>query len=276
MRKILLFIGLLLASPSLTALPYAISVKKQGKEPIRKLVVLAERCSGSNYIESLILSNLELTSAPFCHKHFPPWYELPISQYRGDPQHYHFANTADHLFVVIFRNPYDWVRSLYQTPHHGLASLQRVDFNRFIRSIWIHNPIDPLMNSLRASHPLIDRDPIDGSLFKNVLKLRTAKIKNMLKIRQRAKNVYFINYEVARDYPQEVLEEIRETFRISPKPSYFTPVVYYKGKKNLGRFVKKEYTPITPQDLSYINSQLDDYWESIIGYPLIRDPKALN
>lgn len=243
--------------------------KHEGNTPIARLAIYSERCSGSNYIQSLILTNVAgIRLNESSHKHFPPWLELSPSHYYGPPAHYTFDGSDNMLVVVIFRNPYDWVRSLNLQPWHAAKNLQNLPFSQFIRTPWRLNLRQNLIARLRRQNPLLDLNPIDGTPFKNVLELRTAKIRNMLKIRERAKNVYCINYEIVRDHPQEVLNELKELFSLNLKPDY-QPVVLYKGLVRAGKYQETIYDPISMEDLIHINAHLDEQLENEIGYSLM-------
>lgn len=265
MLKIFFLLSLLF-SHALMSLEYGLCAKKVGTVPIDKVFVFSERCSGNHYIESLILSNFSISLSPFCHKHFPPWYELSPEHYRGDPRHYSFAGTEKILFIVIFRDPYDWVRSFHLDPWHAKERFPiNLSFAEFIRRPWILDEAEPENIQLRQLNPLMDCNPIDGKPFKNVFQLRTAKIRTMLKIKERAHNVYYINYETVRDHPKEVLSELEKFFKLSPTSSYH-PVVFYKADQRQGVYKQKKYQDISNNDLHYINSQLNEKLENKIGY----------
>lgn len=258
------------------ALEYGISAKHEGSIPIKKLFLFGERCSGTNYVVTLFSKNLQLGyDQKFARRHFPPWFELPIEYYTGKPQSYTFDNTDEYLFVIVFRNAYDWVRSLHDLPHFASGKFFNMPFSEFIRTPWELNPSNTLVKEVRSFHPLMDLSPIDGKPFENVLKLRTKKIENMLMVQNRAKNVYYIRYEIARDHPQEVIREIGECFGIRPNAK-FSPVSNYLGWKHKGKYDQVPYPPISLEDLDYINSQLSEEVENQIGYSLIYDPAEID
>lgn len=259
---------LLLVSSQLYSLEYGIIAKHEGTDPITKFSLYSERCSGSFYLSSLLFSNVEqLEPKHFCHKHFPPWFTLPRESYLGPKEHYTFEGTDDCLFVIIFREPYDWARSFNKDPWHGHPSMYKLPFSVFIRKPWELNPNDKHVLVFSKWNALLDKNPETQSSFNNIFELRTAKIRNMLMIKDRAKHVYYVNYEIVRDKPQEVLKEIANTFNLKLKPNY-EPVVYYKGWDKMGVYQPKEYQPISDEDLIYINSQLDESLENQIGYKL--------
>lgn len=252
---------------TLECLEYGLFSKKEGSKKITKLFVISERCSGSNYINSLILSNLQLTEEKIGQKHFPPWYDLPPIFYKGNSQYYTFEGTEEFLFVIIFRNAYDWVRSLCLQPFHADSSLVRIEFSEFIRKPWKLSQNDKTVIKQSLLNPLVDLNPENGLPFKNALELRNAKISNMLKIMNRAPNVYYLQYEMVRDYPKEVINEIKSLFDIDERPVFQT-VDTYKGKGQKS-YKPKKYAPISSKDLQWINSFLDPELEEQIGYQLI-------
>lgn len=266
MIKLFLAVSLMLLSQSLTSLEYGLFAKKEGSQPITKFSIHGERCSGTNYIQALITNNIDIKKEEFSHKHTGPWYDLPIEHWLGDPKHYTFEGTEDQLCIIIFRNPYDWARSFNKNPWMAAGKLFKLPFSKFIRSEWEVNLVDNKnVINLYALNHLVDRNPIDGSAFKNIFELRTDKIRNMLMIKDRAKNAYYINYEIARDYPQKVIEEIGAIFSLNIQP-LFRPVNNYKGGNT--PYQEKIYEPISNEDLLYINSQLDGELENQIGYQL--------
>ena len=113
----------------------------------------------------------------------------------------------------------------------------------------------------------LDINPENKLPFINVLELRTAKIKNMLLIKDRAPNVYYLNYEVLRDHPEEILNEIAIFFGLE-KNAIFLQVDDFKGDPRQGKFLGSKYDPISKEDCKYINSQLSEELENFIGYTL--------
>lgn len=90
----------------------------------------------------------------------------------------------------------------------------------------------------------------------------------MLQIKTFVKNVYYINYETARDYPQKVLEELKEIFNLNPTPSY-NSIIFHQGFKQNGVYADTKYDPISLNDLIHINAHLDKKLERKIGYRLV-------
>ncbi len=257
---------------SLSALQYGIDAKCEMTESINDLQIYGERCSGTNYLHNLLWNNIDeslKTEDPsqwykYGWKHFPLWLHVPFEK---NPPYssftsYTFENSDRHLFIVIFRDPYDWVRSIYLQPHHTYQRMNGIPFSEFITVPW-------------AGYFAIDHNPITRDYFDNVLVLRHARIVNMLLIKERVKNIYYIRYETLRDYPEEVLKEISEIFGIPMAPD-FQPVITYKGHENAKIFTKSKYFDITQNDLEFINSQLDESLENALGFRIFHDVQEIN
>jgi hypothetical protein len=247
---------------------YGIGAKKEGTIPITRVQFFGERCCGTNYLQSLILKNFsfEFPYFSFGWKHFPLWLDESWLKKRlpENKKNYFLQDSEPFLFIVIFRDPYDWLQSFNQKPYHTSTQFRKAvakDFSKFIRTPW--EAEDRLM--------YIESNPKDGSKFENVMKLRTARTRNMLAIGSVVKNIYYVNYEVVRDYPEQVIEEISAFFGI-PRIGPFVPVLeQYKASHTTGDLFKvKEYPEIKREDLLYINKYLDPKLEERIGYVLKR------
>ncbi len=264
-----LALPLFFVTSHLCSLECGIFAKNEGKKPVTKLVFFSERCSGSNYVQSLIQLNAKakIDYDPFIHKHFPPWYDLPIEEYLGDPKHYTLDGTDEYLFIVVFRDPYDWARSLNMLPWYADARLFKLSFSAFIRAPWLIDYSDPTIVQNQAMNPLLDRNIVTEESFRNIFELRTAKIRNMFLMKDKVKNIYYVKYETVRDNSKAFLREIEALYNMPMNP-FFTPVIFYKGDRSQGIYQEKRYDSISLSDLYYINSQLDETLENEIGYRL--------
>ncbi len=67
---------------------------------MRKVTIYGERCSGTNYLEELLLLNFDIELTwEYGWKHFFGYNDL--------------SNTDDVLFIGIIRNLPDWLNSFY-------------------------------------------------------------------------------------------------------------------------------------------------------------------
>lgn len=282
-----------------------IDVKHELSSPIKRLQVFSERCSGSNYVTALLIKHFDFENCftiperkipeqlktiqeplqfycfreedqivhklflyPYGHKHFSPWFDLPSECFLGPKQFYDFENSDDCLFIVVFRNPYDWVRSFYIAPWHAAPEVYARSFEDFIRLPWDTEKSSLDMQVQYKYNPLVDCNPVNRSLFKNIFHLRKSKIKNMLTIKDKVKNIYYVNYEKVQDSPYKFLKELEALYELQLKEPY-EDVDSYKGDQFQGPYIKKHYPSITDKDLVYINSELDVLLENSIGYEIL-------
>jgi len=222
---------------------------------IKFFQVIGERCSGTNFLQKLLghFTQVNLTW-DYGWKHFPIWFgNVEAKQWKQDTQV---------AFIVIVRNPYDWLKSIHRTPHHADDSLRRIPFDLFVEREWKLSPEEERLK------PSCDRNPLTGDWFPNILHLRAAKLKDWLHL-QTAPFCYYINYETLRDYPYAVLAELKDLFNLHSL-SIFSKAVYYKNQ--LGRpYVKPQATTldINERTLDFINSQLDWETECEYGYSCV-------
>ncbi len=273
LMKFLLCFLLLFSTLSAFDLKYGITAKRAGPTPSLCVQIFSERCSGSFYFLHMLWENFHFghRHCPYGHKHFPPWFDLPLEEYPNIHKHFYtFENSETTLFVVIFRNPYDWVRSLFLAPQYvswAAGWLVDIPFRNFIRTKWALDDGEDGVLLQRSLNPLVDLNPLTKERFDNVLKLRSAKIRNMLKIKEKVNNFYAINYEVLRAHPAQVMDEIEQIFGLS-RNLPFRDIVHYKGDESQGRYEKKKYPPINQEDLIHINLQLDWQLEAEIHYDM--------
>ena len=110
---------------------------------IKYFKVFGERCSGTNFLSRLVRTNVPELSKKrsFGHKHFLCWFDFPIDlsfmKSAGyQESFYTLEDSEEFLFLVIVRDPYDWVRSFYKTPWGVPDEIKNFGFSHFIRSVW--------------------------------------------------------------------------------------------------------------------------------------------
>lgn len=243
-----------------------------GRTRLSKFKILGERCSGTTFISSLIEENcpeLESTSK-FGDKHFLWWFDFPIndsllSRLNYTREDLSFTNSDDCLFVMIVRDPYDWVRSFYLAGHHISESLLEKDFSGFLSSTW--EVTKGRMHPKHGDRELIDNyNPYTKAPFANILELRGYKLNNYLKVRTRVKNFCFVHYEEVAANPKGFIDFLEEEYQIRKKKN-FVKIDSYQGKEK-EPFVKKRYFVFNNHDLNFINNNLDWKMEEKVGYHL--------
>lgn len=228
---------------------------------IRKIQIFGERCSGTNYLETLLSKNLRSVSLTwdFGFKHFFPKRDI--------------HEAPDYIFIIIYRDPFDWLRSIYTQPWHVSPELKHAQFSEFIRMKWwcIWNEDA----GITRNHPLYEtemmeeRDPRTGNRFKNIIEMRDEKIRVWENIRNQSENYFYINYESLRANPERILQDISNEFGISMQERFhdikhYKGVKWYQGWKT--RLFRRKLPIISKQDRDYILTQLDTRLEKSIGY----------
>jgi len=229
-----------------------------------RLQLFGERCSGTNYVEQLLRRNewrLQPTDA-YGWKH--GW----LDAVRGP--------APECLFLVVHRDPFDWVRSLHQKPWHTAPQLRELPLSAFLRAPW-HcewgqdmdlGPGDPR----RGTEMLHERDQATGERFANVLQLRTAKMRAWSELPQRVRHASFLRYEDAAADPRSCVRTVAAAFGLRTWP-WLRAVKTFKGGKD--PFQAKRYPELSADDVQWIASQLDHELERRHGYLVAARAKAL-
>jgi hypothetical protein len=223
---------------------------------IKRIQIFGERCSGTNYLENLITSNFENVEITWDYgwKH---WF----------PQNINMNNHNDCLFLVLFRDPYDYLSSLHNTPHHVDENLKNLRFSDFIRKEWkcVYDDISgiPENDPRVGTEMMFERNPDTGERFKNVLEMRNYKNKAFLSLEDSVKNYAKFKYEDLRKDPN-ILKSLCQDFELKLKSPDI--VNYKKYKKSNTTYKPKTYKPISIMDRIYIIKNLDLKLEKTIGY----------
>lgn len=214
-----------------------------------KVQIFGERCSGTNYLEDLLNENglgLEVTSE-YGHKHMFNGFK-PRKRPDGEA-----------VYIFMYRNPYDWLRSVALKPHH--TRLWDLEFSDFIRRAPWECDVYEGPGFKGEYGRVIER--YEGT----VLDVRNSKnrVFDQLWLPGRSYNV---RYEDLRRDPEATLRKIGVPLRAE-----FRDVKTTRKEEDHGRgYQRKTYVPISESDLSYINTSLDWAAESRIGYHMIQSP----
>jgi hypothetical protein len=234
---------------------------------IRYMQIFGERCSGTRYLNSLVRKNfagVEMTSA-FGGKH---WF-IAGHEPRGRPNRSTdhecvrpLDDSADTLFLVIRRNPFDWLRSLHAKPYHAPGHWN-LSFSEFLRKPWLCSEstrVNPIWPESETGEYFIEEAA-------NVVSLRTLKAVHFANLESVVENVAFVGYErLAADHAG-VLTAIADRFGLDLlHPDPVDDTVHHGGGD------RKQYTgpthrgPISADDLDFIRRGLDWEVEAAMGY----------
>jgi len=142
---------------------------------LKKVTIYGERCSGTNYLENLLLLNFDIEIVwSYGWKHFFGFNDL--------------SNTDDVLFIGIIRNLTDWTNSLYREKHHLPLELT-ININTYLNNTFYS--IDANNNEI-----MNDRNIETNKRYKNIFELRHIKNKFLIeKMPTLVKNYCLITYD---------------------------------------------------------------------------------
>lgn len=236
---------------------------------LKRLKVCGERCSGTNFIMHLIHANFHdlkpIQLLEYGQKHFLWWFGTD-EFYKLKPLKYKFnavdmAGSSNCLFVVVIRDPYDWLRSFFGVPFEVHGSLLNRGFSHFLRAQW---KLRDKYHKLDGSYKEIDNyNPWTNKPFSNVLELRKYKIINYLTLSKIVDNYMLVRYEDVRDNPKAFIKFIAKNYRLK-KNKVFTPITTLKGSHV--PYVPKKYFSFLEEDLNFINENIDWDMEEKVGY----------
>jgi len=230
--------------------------------------IFGERCSGTNYLARLVEKNfgrVQITDS-FGGKH---WF-IRDHQPRGRPNRStdfqcvrRLVDGDDTLFLVLFRDPIDWLRSLHSKPYHA-PEHWNLPFAEFIRKPWIcyeSQRVNPIWPESERGHYFIEE-------AENVVRLRSRKIRHLLNLEGTVAHVAFVNYDALLN-DLGALEEIADRFGIALRSRPLLDETFYFGGRGQQTFVGPRcYPPVSHADLDFIQRNLDGDLEKRIGYDL--------
>lgn len=199
---------------------------------ILKYSVFGERCSGTSYLEELMVANFRLAfTDEYGLKHW--WLGKDLT------------NSDDTLFIGIVRSPVSWLCSFYNNP--------------------LHIPEENKELSRLLFAPFVGNRKYNEENYKNIFEMRNVKIKSLLKdMPKKVKNYIFTTYESIRDDPKSFIEKVALQFNLSFNE--FVPIHHYKKETNKIYAVKQicfEYPTI-----QQISEHLDwDLEMEVFTYP---------
>jgi hypothetical protein len=216
---------------------------------INHFTIYGERCSGTNYIEKLILSNFNVDITwKYGWKHFFGFNDL--------------SHSEDVLFIGITRNLFDWINSLYIKKHHlPLKYLENITeeekINKFLNDEWFS--VNDALHSYKtwSKENLFDRNIYTGLRYKNIFELRHFKNKFLLEdMPNKVKNYIFIKYEdIVKDFKNTIVKIEKKGLIIKNKKF---PENILKEGNNINYFISKQ--------MIYRNKNLITYYEKKLKY----------
>lgn len=226
---------------------------------VDKIIVRGERCSGTNYLYSLIKTNFNV---PICSE--LGWKHSYINTFNKN-----LVNHNTYLVIFIFRNPVDWVRSFYENPWHfekKYATPKFKDITEFIQTKpkQIVKGLNEFKEFDRFTELYWERHPFTLKSPENICQIRNWKNENFLNASNILSNVEYIQYEKLIENPKIWLDWINEKY--FNLDYIFMDVDYYKGDEKQGLYQKKVYEKLSKDNLDFLRDNLNWSIEEKIGY----------
>jgi hypothetical protein len=197
---------------------------------MRKVTIYGERCSGTNYLEELLVLNFDVEIVwDYGWKHFFGFSDL--------------TNNDDTLFIGIIRNLEDWINSLYREKHHLPKHLTK-NIDTFLNDTFYSVLTNPNTDEDEDEDEIMsDRNIDTGERYKNIYELRLVKNKYLIeKMPKLVKNYCLITYNELVDNFLDVMNKLKKCgLKIKDDINFPLNVNYYKNDKN-SLYIKKENT----------------------------------
>jgi hypothetical protein len=191
---------------------------------IKTFTIYGERCSGTNYLEELMLTNFDIELTwKYGYKHWFGFNDL--------------NNSDDILFIGISRNLIDWINSLYREKHQLPPELTE-NINTFL-----NNEFYSINEKSENKEEILDdRNIFTKERYKNIFELRHVKNKFLFEIMPTlVKNYCLISYDSLIKKNDKILIMLKNKYNLKVKTNINFPlnITYYKNYKEIP-FIKKE------------------------------------
>jgi hypothetical protein len=189
---------------------------------MKKVTIYGERCSGTNYLEELLLLNFNVEIVwTYGWKHFFGHDDL--------------SHSDDTLFIGIIRNIEDWINSLYREKHH-LPEVLTKTVDTYLSDTFYSVDVE----NNNEIERMTDRNIDTGERYKNIFELRLVKNKFLIeKMPKLVKNYCLITYDELVGNFLSIMHKLRDcNLKIKDNINFPLNVMYFKKEKNI-TFKKK-------------------------------------
>jgi len=214
-----------------------------------KFTIYGERCSGTNYLEELMLKNFDINVT----------WDYGWKHYFG---HRNLQNTKDvntTLFLGIVRDPISWINSFYKEQHHVGGS------RRNIKAF--------LLNRFYSVHPdnsvhLEDLNYVTKKMYRNIFEMRFYKNFYLINIMpKKVKNYSLITYKNLKKNTHEILNMLQEKHNLKKKFPFYQNITHYK--KNTGKTFYEKEISLPKFAIDIIKKYVFIPQENKLGYTII-------
>jgi len=263
---------------------------------LSKVKIYGERCSGTNYLEQLLITNfniqivcnppdtyfectgVQLNKLNICIQDEHIYNEnctkcdackLNIFKQSRTYGHKHFfgftdfSDSDDILFIGIIRNLPDYINSLYREKHHLPEELTK-SINSFLNNEFYS--INP-----KKVEIMNDRNIDTYDRYKNIFEMRHIKNKFLVETMPKSvKNYILITYDDLVNNNIDIMNKFKAYLPVRNDIKFPQNITYYKDLKNV--IYKKKENNIIPKDI--IMSRANLYYEKIL-FPNTFNPKNI-
>lgn len=223
---------------------------------MKKVTIYGERCSGTTYLEHLLVTNFNVQIVwDYGHKHFFGFNDL--------------SNTDDVLFIGIIRNLEDWVNSLYREKYHLPDTLTNSvdDFlNNTFYSLTYIDITDNTDNTDKPTEIMEDRNIETNERYKNIFELRLVKNRYLVeKMPKIVKNYCLITYDDLISNFKDNMNKLR-CYGLKVKNDLEFPLNVLFYKKNKTQIFKKKENEISKEKIENLISENKDllFYENLL------------
>jgi len=208
---------------------------------ITKFTVFGERNSGTTYLEKTLKKMLKLKyTKEYGFKH---WYIKDLEP-RGikntttDNECIKNINDSDDtLFIVIVRNVYDWVKSMYKKPHH-MKNIDKSSIYNFISKKYIcfENKCQNNHKKNNNTPWCINKDnkyPYFIEESTNLIELRNLKNNHFYNLKNNVKHYFLVRQEHLLDDIKKMINQHKLKYNFLNLPNYRKPKKYILDKKTV-------------------------------------------
>lgn len=210
---------------------------------LKKVTIYGERCSGTNYLEKLLLLNFDVKIVwTYGWKHFFGFNNL--------------SNSDDILFIGIVRNLPDWINSLYREKYHLPPELiKNVD-------TYLNNTFYSIDEKKNNNEIMEDRNIETKERYKNIFELRQVKNNFLIqKMPSLVKNYCLITYDDLVEDFINVMNKIK-SFNLQVNNNIEFPLnITYNIKNNKRKPFEKKPNEIKDE---MILEKADLFYEKIL------------
>lgn len=202
-----------------------------------KVTIFGERCSGTNYLEELLIKNFDVEITwEYGWKHFFGFNN--------------FKNSDNVLFLGIIRNVNDWINSFYRQPHHlPKALIENED-------TFLNNEFYSEYNN--GAEIMIDRNIETNERYKNIFELRHIKNKFLIETMPKlVKNYLLIVYDDLINNFIETMYKIKyANLKIKNNIEFPLNITHHSLNKSI-KFVKKNNIISKEKILNKVNTHYE-------------------